>query len=223
MQSLNHAQTSLCVSLGRGSLPRASARGFFFFMGVSKVVRESTFGFGSLKPLFDASLSLIQQRGWRALAAGRGVHRKGLVRRSHVCSLHARYVEQELEHMEQIPLRILQEVGEPSFLPEYVVSRMQDEADAVAYCWAHRRVKGMGVTEAARYLGMPKSHLSNILNGKKYPPYGKRIELQRLCGNWGIRQWEDRVCGFITKTETPEQREIRRLTEENQQLRMKAA
>jgi hypothetical protein len=31
------------------------------------------------------------------------------------------------------------------------------------------------------------------------------------------------VCGFITKTETPEQREIRRLTEENQQLRMKAA
>jgi hypothetical protein len=49
-------------------------------MGVSKVVRESTFGFGSLKPLFDASLSPIQTRGWRALAAGRGVHRKGFSR-----------------------------------------------------------------------------------------------------------------------------------------------
>jgi hypothetical protein len=191
-------------------------------MGVSQGAAQCGFGFGSLKPLFQRHAPITNpvagEPSGRVRVAG-----KGLVRRSHVCSLHARYVEQELEHMEQIPLRILQEVGEPSFLPEYVVSRMQDEADAVAYCWAHRRVKGMGVTEAARYLGMPKSHLSNILNGKKYPPYGKRIELQRLCGNWGIRQWEDRVCGFITKTETPEQREIRRLTEENQQLRMKAA
>jgi hypothetical protein len=113
--------------------------------------------------------------------------------------------------MEQIPLRILQEVGEPTFLPEYVVSRIQTEADAVAYCWAHRRIKALGVTEAARYLGMPKSHLSNILSGKKYLPWGKRVELQRLCGNWLIRQWEDRHCGFVTKQESPEQRRIREL------------
>jgi transcriptional regulator with XRE-family HTH domain len=113
--------------------------------------------------------------------------------------------------MEQIPLRVLQEIGEPEFLPESVVSRITCEADAVAWCWALRRVKGMGVTEAARYLGMPKSHLSNILNGKKYPPYGARIELQRLCGNWLIRQWEDRHCGFVTNRETPEQRRIREL------------
>jgi plasmid maintenance system antidote protein VapI len=113
--------------------------------------------------------------------------------------------------MEQIPLRILQEIGEPAFLPDYVISRMQDEADAVNYCWAHRRIKGMGVTEAARYLGMPKSHLSNILNGKKYLPWGKRLEIQRLCGNWAIRQWEDRQAGFVTQRETPEQRENRQL------------
>lgn len=113
--------------------------------------------------------------------------------------------------MEQIPLRILQEIGEPAFLPEYVVSRMKDEADAVSYCWAQRRIKGMGVTEAARYLGVPKSHLSNILNGKKYLPWGKRLELQRLCGNWAIRQWEDRQAGFVTQRETPEQRENRQL------------
>lgn len=122
--------------------------------------------------------------------------------------------------MQQIPLRILQEVGEPAFLPESVISRLENEADAVSWCWALRRVKGMGVTEAARYLGMPKSHLSNILAGKKYPPFGVRIELQRLCGNWAIRQWEDRKCGFVTKQETPEQRRIRELEAENNSLRM---
>jgi transcriptional regulator with XRE-family HTH domain len=113
--------------------------------------------------------------------------------------------------MDQIPIRILQEIGEPEFLSESVVARLQDEADAVAWCWALRRIKGMGVTEGARYLGMPKSHLSNILNGKKYLPFGKRVELQRLCGNWLIRQFEDRQCGFVTKRETPEQRQIREL------------
>jgi transcriptional regulator with XRE-family HTH domain len=113
--------------------------------------------------------------------------------------------------MDQIPLRILQEIGEPEFLSESVVARLENEADAVAWCWALRRIKGMGVTEGARYLGMPKSHLSNILNGKKYLPFGKRVELQRLCGNWLIRQFEDRQCGFVTKRETPEQRQIREL------------
>lgn len=111
--------------------------------------------------------------------------------------------------MEQIPLRILQEVGEPEFLPASIVARITSEQEAVAWCWARRRVKGMGVTEAARYLGMPKSHLSNIINGKKYLPWGKRIELQRLCGNWLIRQWEDMQCGFVTAQESPLERENR--------------
>lgn len=113
--------------------------------------------------------------------------------------------------MEQIPLRILQEVGEPKFMPEHIVARIESEADAVAWCWAQRRIKGLGVTEAARYLGMPKSHLSNILSGKKYLPWGKRVEIQRLCGNWLIRQWEDRHVGFVTQRETAEQRRIREL------------
>jgi hypothetical protein len=113
--------------------------------------------------------------------------------------------------MQQIPIRVLQEIGEPAFLPEAVISRIEDEAQAVAWCWAQRRIKGMGVTEAARYLGMPKSHLSNIINGKKYLPFGKRVELQRLCGNWAIRQFEDRQCGFVTMRESNEQRRIREL------------
>lgn len=122
-----------------------------------------------------------------------------------------------------MPLRILQEVGEPKFMPDSVVARLDTEADAVAWCWAYRRVRGMGVTEAARYLGMPKSHLSNILNGKKYLPWGKRVELQRLCGNWLIRQWEDRKCGFVTVQETPEQRRIRELEARLEAAERKAA
>ena len=124
--------------------------------------------------------------------------------------------------MEQLPLRILQEVGPPDFLPESIVSRIRTEEEAVAWCWARRRVK-FGVTEAARYLGMPKSHLSNILNGKKYLPWGKRVELQRLCGNWLIRQWEDRHCGFVTKQESPEQRRIRELEAKVNDLEMREA
>jgi plasmid maintenance system antidote protein VapI len=124
--------------------------------------------------------------------------------------------------VEQIPIRILQEIGEPEFLPASIVSRIRTEEEAVAWCWARRRVK-FGVTEAARYLGMPKSHLSNILNGKKYLPWGKRVELQRLCGNWLIRQWEDRHCGFVTKAESPEQRRIRELEAKVNELERMAA
>jgi hypothetical protein len=123
----------------------------------------------------------------------------------------------------QIPIRILQDVGEPSFVNEAVLARVQSESDAVQWCWALRRIKGMGVTEAARYLGMPKSHLSNIINGKKYLPWGKRIELQRLCGNWIIRQWEDRECGFVTQVESPEQRQIRQLKQQVAHLERRAA
>lgn len=125
--------------------------------------------------------------------------------------------------MEQIPLRILQEVGEPAFLPESIVARIETEADAVAWCWAMRRVKGMTMTEAARHLGMPKSHFSNIIAGKKYPPYGARVAMQRLCGNWLIRQWEDRHCGFVTNRETPEQRRIRELEAKVQTYEMREA
>ena len=124
--------------------------------------------------------------------------------------------------MEQIPLRILQQVGEPKFLPDALVSRIRTEEEAVAWCWAHRRIKAMTVTEAARHLGMPKSHLSNILSGKKYLPWGARIGLQRLCGNWLIRQWEDRHCGFVTQCDTPERRRIRELEAKVQDLEMAA-
>ncbi|MFJ1256006.1 hypothetical protein, partial [Cupriavidus sp. CuC1] len=77
------------------------------------------------------------------------------------------------------------------------------------------------VSDAAAILGMPKSHLSNILSGKKYLPFDFRIKFQALCGNWAIRQYEDAVCGFRSVAETQEQRRIREL--ESQIEAMKAA
>lgn len=125
--------------------------------------------------------------------------------------------------MEQIPIRILQQIGEPEFLPESIVARLQNENDAVAWCWSMRRIKGMTQAEAARHLGIPKSHFSNIVAGKKYLPHDARIALQRLCGNWLIRQYEDKVCGFVTQRETPEQRRIRELEQQVNQLERRAA
>lgn len=108
-------------------------------------------------------------------------------------------------------LPLLQEVSGPEWLADYLIARCKSEADATALCWHMRRVK-YGMCEAARLLGMPCSHLSNIVSGKKYLP--NRAAFQRLCGNWAIRQFEDMQEGFETVRITPEQREIKRLKAE---------
>lgn len=128
-----------------------------------------------------------------------------------------------MEHEKQIPLRLLAEIGEPTFLPEMIMGRIDTEADAFAWCWAMRRIKAMSLTETARYLGVPKSHLSQMLSGKKYPKWDLRIDFQRLCGNWAIRQYEDRRCGLTTSRETPEQRRIRELEQRLADAERKAA
>lgn len=131
-----------------------------------------------------------------------------------------------MEHVErsaQLPLRILAEVGEPAWLPESIVSRFETEADAFAWCWSLRRVKAMTLTEAARHLGTSKSHLSLTIAGKKYPRWDMRIAFQRLCGNWALRQYEDRKCGFVTLRETPAERRIRELEQQVRQLERRSA
>ena len=142
------------------------------------------------------------------------------------------YVEQHMEHVErseplgsmrQLPLRLLAEVGEPGWMPDSVIARIGSEAEAFAWCWALRRIKAMTLTEAARHLGIPKSHLSQCLAGKKYPRWDMRVAFQRLCGNWVIRQYEDRECGFVTGRESPEERRIRELLHENAALKRKVA
>lgn len=118
----------------------------------------------------------------------------------------------------QRELPILAEIAPPVFLDVADFDHCHTEHDAVLLCWNRRRVKYVRAT-AADLLGMPHSHLSNILNGKKYPPYDFRRVFQLLCGNWAIRQWNDMQEGFVMRLETPLERENREL---KQQLRKAA-
>lgn len=121
-----------------------------------------------------------------------------------------RYVE-HMEHLIQRQIVVLGAIQEPEWLGDLWISRCRSEKDAVSLCWAKRRRKGLTVRQAAEELGLQPSHLSNIIAGKKYLPHDFRIRFQQLCGNWAIRQYEDHACGFLTKQETPEQRENRLL------------
>lgn len=115
--------------------------------------------------------------------------------------------------MKQLEMSFFQLVAQTEMLNESLVNRCKSENDAILLCWNKRKVK-YGVREAARILEMPTSHLSNILNGKKYLPNGFQVKFQVLCGNWAIRQFEDLTIGAVTKFETPEQQEIRLLKAE---------
>lgn len=113
----------------------------------------------------------------------------------------------------QTEIPVFQAVKEPDWVAEYLIGRLRNEHDAVLLCWNKRRVK-YSMSDAAALLGLPKSHLSNILAGKKYLPYDMRVRFQQFCGNYAIRQYEDKVLGFQTMKETPEQRRIRELESE---------
>ena len=111
---------------------------------------------------------------------------------------------------QQRQLALIGEIREPGFVEPFYVERWRCEHDAILTCWAKRRVR-YSVRDAAARLGIPASHLSNIINGKKHLPNDFRIGFQLLCGNWAIRQYEDRICGFETTRETAAERELRHL------------
>ncbi len=115
--------------------------------------------------------------------------------------------------MMQLEMGFFQLVAKTEMLNDSLVSRCKSENDAILLCWNKRRVK-YGVREAARILGVPASHFSNILNGKKYLPNGFQVTFQVLCGNWAIRQYEDLTIGATTHFETPEQQQIKLLKAE---------
>lgn len=129
---------------------------------------------------------------------------------------------EHVEHLVQTRIVSLGSVQEPEWLSDLLISRCRSEKDAVILCWAKRRRKGLTLRLAAEELGVPPSHLSNILSGKKYFPHGFRVKFQEICGNWAIRQYEDLICGFRTQKETPEQRRIRQLEAELTEARRTA-
>ena len=121
----------------------------------------------------------------------------------------------------QREMPFFQSLAEPKWLPAYLIEKLKSETDAVLLCWNQRRSK-YTIAEDARHLGVPASHLSNIVSGKKYLPNGFRPCFQMLCGNWAIRQFEDMDCGFHTLHESQEQRRIRVLESELEHARRAA-
>jgi transcriptional regulator with XRE-family HTH domain len=108
--------------------------------------------------------------------------------------------------MKQLEMPFLQLIGQTKNLNLQWINLCNSETDAVCMCWNKRTVK-RGVREMARDLGISVSHLSNIINGKKYLPSGFRSKFQILCGNWAIRQFEDLQIGATTQFISPEQLE----------------
>lgn len=61
-------------------------------------------------------------------------------------------------------------------------------AIAIQWAWANRSSKHLSMATAAELMQMPKSHLSNIISGKKYLPPQKINEFQWLVGNKAVTQ-----------------------------------
>lgn len=123
----------------------------------------------------------------------------------------------------QVEIPTFGTVPDLEWLPEFLVVRCRGEGDAVSLCWAKRRRRGMTLRQASEELGIPASHLSNILSGKKYLPHDFRIRFQTLCGNWAIRQQEDHACGLSTMREDAVGRENRLLRARIEQMERQAA
>ena len=92
--------------------------------------------------------------------------------------------------MKQRDFGWLVDLPKPSYACLNLLNHCKTEHDAILLTWNLRTVKRT-MSDAAALLEMPKSHLSNILAGKKYLPNGLRIPFMWLCGNLAIRQWED--------------------------------
>ena len=119
--------------------------------------------------------------------------------------------------MKQLEMPFLQFVADTKNLNLQWISLCNKEADSVALCWNKRTVK-YGVRDAALKLEISYSHLSNIINGKKYFPNDLRIKFQILCGNWAIRQYEDMQICATTEFVTPEKIENQILRARIEQL-----
>lgn len=85
----------------------------------------------------------------------------------------------------------MQEVKPPSSVDDVLLGHCKTSNDAILLTWNTRRVKH-SQAYASAFLGLPTSHLSNILSGKKYLPDDLRVPFMWFCGSLALRQFEDR-------------------------------
>lgn len=72
---------------------------------------------------------------------------------------------------------------------------------AIRWAWDHRRVK-MDQSNAADHIGVSKSHLCNILSGKKYLPPHKINAYEWIVGNRAVSQTIERFRAIREQEQT---------------------
>jgi hypothetical protein len=96
--------------------------------------------------------------------------------------------------MEQIPLSLLARIDGPSAVPTVALAKAKSYREAVRWCWALRRAKGLKQADLAREFGFNRQHASDYLNADDKPMRrslpGEKINLfQEVCGNTFVSQW----------------------------------
>lgn len=96
--------------------------------------------------------------------------------------------------MEQIEMRLLGRIDAPDAVPSSLLLRARTYREAVRYCWALRRAKGMKPADLARDFGFTRQHVSDYLNTDDAPtrrslPAERIKDFEDICGNTFITQW----------------------------------
>jgi hypothetical protein len=98
----------------------------------------------------------------------------------------------------ELPLMGLLEAPAP-LLPHQLTAFGDDEEkaikEAIRWAWTHRRVR-MEQSTASAHMGIPPSHLSNILNGKKHLPPHKINAFEWIVGNRAVSMTIERFRHF---------------------------
>jgi hypothetical protein len=94
----------------------------------------------------------------------------------------------------------------PETLLDRVVGGFGDDEEtatrfAVRWAWDHRRV-AMSQNDAATHMGIPASHLCNILSGKKYLPPHKINAYEWIVGNRAVSQTIERFRAIREQEQT---------------------
>lgn len=87
--------------------------------------------------------------------------------------------------------------GAPSEIDWALVRMCDTEQEAIRLCQAKaRNLAYRKDGPLAKDLGMSRASFNTIRNcdqheRQRYMPSTKKIDMQKLCGNWAIRQWEE--------------------------------
>jgi hypothetical protein len=93
----------------------------------------------------------------------------------------------------QRQLPMLGEVKRPELVNSELLSKLEDEHDAVLLCIHLSKLSHEYICGA---LGIDKGHWSRIVQGRAHFPTRKRIALMRLCGNYAPVQFEAATIGY---------------------------